>query len=177
MVASKVWHFIDRFSFLAVVAIALTDYVLAFFAPAWYFKTGVTVYRRRFPDSTISLQELTRKVAEAAPRRVLLRPTSESSFGLRENFLSYLLYSALLHWQVLPGESGSGWVVVGRLKVYAVVLYTITIASLADSGFDLYTLAMIGWGAVITTCIVMIQRWQVKFLATILTSDANAPEQ
>lgn len=151
----------------------MAEYATAFSAPRWYFRTGLPVIRKRFDRTDLTAEQLGERILRKAPHRLVLRQSGIRELGLRENFLFYLLYSALLHWQLLPSKTGRGWVLVGRYKVYAVVLGMMFVTRLFEDVPDLLALPFLGLLAVITGIIVMIQRWQVRCLYGILAGEKS----
>jgi hypothetical protein len=163
---------LGRWLVLGTVALALAEYVTAFFAPAWYFRTGLRVYRKRFEASDLTAEQLGERIRTKAPWRLHLRDSGSAGFGLRENFLFYLLYSALLHWQIRPCETGRGWMLVGRYKVWTTAFGAMMVVQLlqtfqAPRAFWI-GMAFVAWLGLISAAIVLIQRWQVQCVDRIL---------
>ncbi len=162
-------EWLSRFWFLLLISFAAVEYLVALLAPGWYFRTGLPVCRRQYLCGALTAGDLVARITHRAPNRILLRALGASGFGLREHFGFYLLYSALLHWQLLPSRAGDGWVLVARYKVYALLLDVVLVGFWLGAGrLGVVGIPFVAFGMLITASIAVLQMSHVRFLYEVL---------
>jgi hypothetical protein len=151
-------------AFFPVLLLALLDYALALLAPSWYFQTGVAVFRRSLGAKDLTAASVAQWIARKAPQRIFVRYSAVSRIGIREHFGFYLLYSALLHWQLCPPTGQTGWILIGRYKVYAIAYDLMIIAAVIMTVPVRWLVVPLAWGIIVTALIITIQLLHVRFL-------------